>query len=218
MSDVDRPFVVGLTGGVASGKTTIARLLEMRGAAVIDADEVTRALVAPGEPALAEIVAAFGPEVLDGDGRLDRRAMRRRIFEDADARRRLEAILHPRVEAHLRAWMMSLSPEVPYAVLVIPLLVEAGRYDWIDVVVVVDVNPEVQRERLVQRDRITPSLADAMIAAQATREARRAVADVVLDNSGDRDAAVAAVEHLHADLLRRARAGRATNRPSSSGG
>lgn len=194
-----RPFTVALTGGVASGKSAVAARFTTLGAGVIDADVVTRELVAPGSPALAEIVTTFGAGVLDAQGALDRRALRELVFADEAARRRLEAILHPRVRAvlHERAGAI----EAPYALLVIPLLVESGRYDWVDRVLVVDVARAVQHARLVVRDGVTPALADAMLDAQATRAQRLAIADDVITNDGALDALDAKVQALHQRYL-----------------
>ena len=194
-------FVVALTGGIASGKSAVAARFAARGAGVIDADVVARELVAPGQPALAEIVAAFGAQVLDADGALDRRALRERVFADAAARKRLEAILHPRVRVALRERAMAI--EAPYALLVIPLLVESGHYDWVDRVVVVDAPRAMQRTRLIARDGIDASLADAMLDAQASREQRLAIADDVIDNDGvpaDLDRAVDALHECFVEL------------------
>jgi dephospho-CoA kinase len=189
------PFIVALTGGIASGKSAAADCFAMLGASVIDADVVARELVAPGTPALAEIVATFGSDALDPSGALDRRAMRERIFADPHARVQLDAILHPRVRQTLHA--RSALAAGPYVLLVIPLLVESGSYDWVDRVLVVDVPREVQRARLLARDGITPALADAMLDAQASRGERLAMADDVIENDGTRDALDAHVSALH---------------------
>lgn len=178
-------FVVGLTGGIASGKSTVARLFADRGIVVADADEAARAAVAPGSEGLAAVVAAFGTDVLAADGNLDRAAMRRHVFHDDDARRRLEAIVHPRVRALLRE--ACAEAPGPYAIAAIPLLVETGRdaYAWLARVLVVDAPVEVQRARLQARDGIDAALAERMLAAQAPRGARLAIADDVLVNDGD---------------------------------
>ena len=190
-----RPFTVALTGGVASGKTEVERRFAALGAHVIDADVVARELVEPGGPALDAIVHAFGAEVLDRAGGLDRAAMRKRVFADADARTRLEAILHPRIREILRQRSDAILDG--YALLVIPLLVESGEYTWVDRVLVVDVAPETQIARLVARDGITEDLARSMLAAQATRAARLAVADDIIDNNGVPSALDAQFAPLH---------------------
>lgn len=201
---MSRAYVVAVTGGVASGKSTVCDALAARGVPVIDADQVARELVAPGEPALAEIVAAFGAQALAPDGTLDRAAMRRRIFADETARRRLEAILHPRVRERMAELARAVA--APYCVLAIPLLAETGRYPFVDCVVVVDVDPAVQRERVMRRDGVGAELAERMIAAQAPRATRLALADLVVDNSGSVTDLAGRIETLHAELLRRAAA------------
>ncbi len=193
------PFTVALTGGIASGKSEVARHFAALGASVIDADVVARELVQPGMPALAEIASAFGPQMLDAQGSLERAEMRTLIFGDAAARRRLEAILHPRVRAEML--VRTDAATGPYALLVIPLLVETAGYDWVDRVAVVDLPREVQLARAIARDRMAPSLAEAMIDAQAEREQRLAAADDVIDNSGAPDALDAQIAALHEKYL-----------------
>lgn len=181
-------YRIGLTGGIASGKTAVGRAFESLGIVVADADLAAREAVAIGSAGLAEVIAAFGAEVLAVDGGLDRAAMRRRIFGDDDARKRLEGIVHPRVRETL-ARQCADAPG-PYAVAAIPLLAEVGgraAYPWLDRMLVVDVPVETQRARLQERDGIEADLADRMIAAQATREQRLALADDVIVNSGSLD-------------------------------
>ncbi|WP_394540071.1 dephospho-CoA kinase [Lysobacter enzymogenes] len=189
-------FCVGVTGGVASGKSEVTRRFEALGIAVADADLAARAAVAPGSPGLAEVSAAFGPQVLDADGGMDRAAMRRLVFNDEAARKRLEAIVHPRVRAMLQA-QCAQAPGA-YAIAAIPLLAEGGReaYPWLQRVLVVDVPVAVQQARVMQRDRIDAELAARMIAAQATREARLAIADDIVVNDGSLEALQAQVEAL----------------------
>lgn len=191
-------FIVGLTGGVASGKSEVERRFRAFGVAVADADLAAREAVAPGSPGLAEVVAAFGPEVLDAGGVLDRAAMRRRIFNDDAARARLEAIIHPRVRQALRA-ACEAAPG-PYAIAAIPLLAEGGRaaYPWLHRVLVVDVPVALQHARLLLRDGIDAALATRMIEVQATRAERLAIADDVLANDGPLEALDAAVAELDA--------------------
>ena len=188
-------LVVGLTGGIASGKTAASREFEALGAPVIDADRLARELVEPGREALAEIRDSFGPAVLTGGGALDRAALRERIFADPQARQRLEAILHPRIRAEMRARLARL--EAPYAVLVIPLLVETGQTDMVDRVLVIDTPESRQRERLMARDGSSEAEIERILAAQVSRERRMAAADDVIDNSGDRARLRKAVEELH---------------------
>jgi dephospho-CoA kinase len=192
-------FTVALTGGVASGKSTVERLFASRGIEVVDADHVAREVVAAGTAGLADIVEIFGTDVLSADGSLDRRAMRERVFADERARRQLEAIIHPRVREVLR--QRASEVHSAYGMLVIPLLVESGDYAWVNRVLVVDVPREVQRERLLKRDGISRELAEAMLNAQASREQRLAVADDVIDNSADLESLDDAVERLHRRYL-----------------
>lgn len=199
------PFTVALTGGIASGKSAVSERFAALGANVVDADIVARELVAPGSPALADIVATFGDDVLAADGSLNRRALRERIFGDNTARARLNAILHPRIRTRLRERSQA-TREGSYALLVIPLLTEnRDQYAWVDRVLVVDVPRNVQRARLVARDGITPKLADAMLDAQATREQRLAIADDVIENDGtlmDLDTHVVALHLFYVDHAR----------------
>jgi dephospho-CoA kinase len=176
------PFCVALTGGIASGKTAAAERFAALGASVIDADIVARELVAPGSAVLAEIVRRFGAQYLDASGALDRRAMREHVFADTEARSTLESILHPRIRTALRA--RALVASGAYVMLAIPLLAERGHYEWVDRVLVIDVPREIQMRRLLARDGVTPALAEAMLAAQATRGQRLALADDVIENSG----------------------------------
>ena len=200
------PFTVALTGGIASGKSEAARRFAALGASVVDADVVARELVQPGMPALAEIAAAFGAQMLDANGSLERAEMRALVFGDAAARRRLEAILHPRVRAEML--VRTDAATGPYALLVVPLYVETGGYEWVDRVVVVDLPRELQLARAIARDRMAPSLAEAMIDAQASREQRLAAADDVIDNSGAPDALDAQVAALHGKYVELAAARR----------
>jgi dephospho-CoA kinase len=176
-------FCVALTGGVASGKTAATRAFESLGVTVADADLAAREAVAPGSPGLAAIRDLFGDDILAADGSLDRRRMRERVFEDAPARRQLEAIVHPHVRLRLRE--QCLQAAGAYAIAAIPLLVEGGgraAYPWLRRVAVVDTPAAIQLERLIRRDGIDEALARRMIAVQATREARLAAADDVLVN------------------------------------
>ena len=178
-------YIIGVTGGVASGKSEVTRRFEALGVAVADADLAAREAVAAGSPGLAEVVSTFGPGVLTTAGELDRTAMRQRVFEDPAARQRLEAIIHPRVRAWLRQECEAALG--PYAIAAIPLLTEGGgrdAYPWIDRILVVDVPVEVQIKRLMRRDEVDLALAGAMLAAQASREARLAIADDVIVNDG----------------------------------
>jgi dephospho-CoA kinase len=190
-------FVIGLTGGVAAGKSEVSRRFEALGITVADADVAARAVVAPGSEGLARIVAHFGSDILLADGQLDRAALRERIFASAQERQALEAITHPAIRQLLRQTCEQ-APG-PYAVAAIPLLAEAGgrqQYPWLDRILVVDAPVAVQHARLMQRDGIDAALADRMIAAQASREARLALADDVVRNDGHPDHLQAEVERL----------------------
>jgi len=200
MSARPRAFVIALTGGVAAGKTAVTQRFEALGVHVHDADVAAREVIEPGTPGLAAVVDAFGPEVLDDWGRLDRAAMRRRVFADPTARKTLEAIIHPRVRRWLR--QRARAERGPYCLLAIPLLAEnIEHYRWVDRVLLVDVPESVQVERLVARDGIDETLARRMLAHQASRTERLALADDVIENSGDETALDAAVAELHRRYL-----------------
>jgi dephospho-CoA kinase len=199
------PYRVALTGGIASGKTTVADLFAALGVPVIDTDVIARRVVEPGQPALAAVVAAFGPDVLDADGRLDRRRMRARIFADPAARQRLESILHPAIRAEMER--QSSEAGGPYQVLVIPLLAEGKRRDHVDRVLLVDVPESLQVERLVLRDGVSQQQARTSLGAQATRAERLAMADDVVRNTGPVDELRGQVARLHQLYLGLAAAG-----------
>jgi dephospho-CoA kinase len=200
MSGERTALVIGLTGGIAAGKTAVARRFETLGVHVHDADVAARDVIEPGTSGLAEVVAAFGADVLDDAGRLDRAAMRQRVFADPGARRTLEAIIHPRV----RQWLheRAMADAGPYCLLAIPLLVEnIEHYRWIDRVLLVDAPEATQLARLTARDGIDETLARRMLANQARREQRLAIAHDVIDNSGGEAALDPAVAHLHQRYL-----------------
>lgn len=197
-------FVVAITGGVASGKSAVAAAFERLGRIVADADLAARAVVAAGQPALTEIAAQFGAGILLPDGQLDRARLRELVFADAVARRQLEAITHPRI----RLLLQSRCAEAPgpYALAAIPLLAEGGgrcNYPWLQRVLVVDAPLPLQRSRLTARDGIDAALAERMIAAQATRGQRLALADDVIVNDGamaELDSAVARLDACYRQL------------------
>ncbi len=192
---------VGLTGGVASGKSTVAEILRELGAIVIDGDLLAREVVAKGTPGLDAVVAEFGPELLTPEGDLDRPAMGRLVFGDEAARRRLEAIVHPLVFERI----VELEAKTPADAIVvhdIPLLAESGRADTFDAVIVVDVPEDVQVERMVQQRGWTEEEARARIAAQATREQRGAIATYAIDNTGTREDLRSRLTEVFADLER----------------
>lgn len=190
---------VGLTGGVASGKSTVSAVLDELGAVVVDSDVISREVVAPGTPGLTAVVGEFGPRVLADDGSLDRSAMARLVFGDADARRRLEGIVHPLVLARA-AEVEHAAPSGSLIVHDIPLLVETGQGRRFEVVVVVDVPEEVQLARMTADRGWTAEEGQGRIDAQASREERLAVATHVLDNTGSRADLRRAVEVLYAEL------------------
>ncbi len=191
---------VGLTGGIASGKSTVSALLAEHGAVVIDSDVLAREVVAAGTPGLADVLVAFGPDVLTDEGHLDRAAMGRRVFGDEPARRRLEAIVHPRVRARA-AEIESGAPSDAVVVHDIPLLVETGQGADFDVVVVVDVPTDVQVDRLVGQRGMEFDEAHARIAAQAARDERLAAATYVIRNDVTLEELMPAVAALWNELV-----------------
>lgn len=193
---------VGLTGGIASGKSLVAKELAARGGVIIDADLLAREVVEPGTPGLAAIIEHFGPDVL-ADGRLDRAALARIVFADEAARRDLEAIVHPAVRRRA-AELEAEAPADAVVVHVIPLLVETGQQDSFDVVLTVDVDRETQIERLQQRDGGSRAEAERRLAAQVSREQRSAAADVIIDNAADVIELKKHVERIWAELAARA--------------
>ncbi|UXA54229.1 dephospho-CoA kinase [Xanthomonas prunicola] len=187
-------FIVGLTGGIASGKSALAAEFEKLGVPVIDADVVARQVVAPG-PILDEIVRHFGRDILLVDGTLDRRALRQIVFDNATQRKALENITHPAIRAELQR--AALATEGSYVIVAIPLLAEAdGRnaYPWLDRILAIDAPIQMQRERLMRRDKTTPSLAAQMISAQASREQRLQLANDIVVNDGNK---AALAKHAH---------------------
>jgi len=190
-----RPFVVVLTGGIASGKTAVSERFARLGVPVVDTDVIARELVQPGEPALAAIVDEFGAEVLDEQGRLTRTRMREIIFRNPESKRKLEAILHPSIGAQAMQRIHSL--DCNYCILVVPLLAESGSYQWADRILVVDVDEETQIARLEARDRVSRKQAESALRAQSSRRQRLKLADDVIENSGDLQALDLAVLGLH---------------------
>lgn len=189
-------FVIGLTGGVASGKSAVAACFARRGITVVDADQVSRDVVAPGQPLLQELAQLAGVEILDAQGALDRGTLRQRLFADTTLRHAVEALLHPAIGMAM-GQQLALA-QGPYAMLMVPLLIETGGEKMVDRVLVVDCPEAVQLERLMARDAMTEEGAAAMLAAQASREQRLAKADDVIDNTGSLDMLDRAVEALHA--------------------
>lgn len=192
-------LTVGLTGGIASGKSAVAARFSDLGVPVLDADQVSRDVVVPGSAALTEISGHFGPGFLSATGELDRRKMREHVFSDAPARQALEAILHPRIFEALRLWRDA--QQAPYCILSVAILLESRMKTLMDRVLVVDTPVETQQARLIQRDGIPQQLALSMIAAQITREARLAAADDVIRNDGSLDDMTRQVTDLHRRYL-----------------
>lgn len=186
---------IGLTGGIASGKTTVSDLFAELGATVIDTDVIAREIVAPGEPALNEIGDKFGAEVLCDDGSLDRAAMRQVIFADDTARQKLEAILHPRIQAE--TLRQAATADGPYMLIVVPLLANSPLREHLDRILVVDCSEPKQIERLLARDAESEDQARRILAAQASREERLAIADDVIENNTTLDALAAQVSAFH---------------------
>jgi dephospho-CoA kinase len=186
---------VGLTGGIASGKSTIAQRFTELGIPVVDADAAARRVVAPGEPALADVVHRFGPSIIDAAGGLERHELRKLVFADPQARRDLESIMHPRIRAEMER--LAAAAAGPYLVMAIPLLVETAGFNRVDRVLVVDVPEAVQVERVMARDACSAEQARAVLAAQASRAERLALADDVLVNDADLTELRRGVDALH---------------------
>jgi len=197
---MSRCLRIGLTGGIASGKSSVAQRFEELGVPVIDADESSRIVVAPGQPGLAAVSARFGAGILTSTGELDRRALRNRVFADPQQRLALEAILHPLIRADMER--RAAAAAGPYLVMAIPLLVEGGgARDRVDRILVVDVSAEIQLERLMARDGCTLEQARAILSVQASRDSRLKAADDVLSNSGTVSELRQAVDDLHRRYL-----------------
>lgn len=192
-------FKIGLTGGIGSGKSTVAELFAERGVTVIDADRAARDAVIPGSPALAKIVEDFGAGVLDADGSLNRAALREIVFADPTRRRRLESVLHPVIIAQMHAETERASG--PYCMLVMPLLLEAQQQQAVDRVLVIDCPPDLQRQRAMARDAASAAEVERIMAAQVSREQRLAAADDIIINDGDMQHLETQVEALHQRYL-----------------
>ncbi|OGI49908.1 MAG: dephospho-CoA kinase [Candidatus Muproteobacteria bacterium RIFCSPHIGHO2_12_FULL_60_33] len=186
---------VGLTGGIGSGKSTIAALFVMRGVPVIDTDEIARGLTEPGQETFDEIVRAFGDTILDENRRIDRHRLRERVFDNTDERRRLETILHPRIRAIVREKLAAL--ETPYGIVVVPLLIESGFSDLVDRVLVVDAMENVQIQRTASRSGLSEPEIRKIMSAQISRAQRLQQANDVIENNGDRKQLEAEVERMH---------------------
>jgi len=186
---------VGLTGGIGSGKSTIASLFVMRGVPVIDTDEIARSLTEPGQECYDEIVRIFGDAILDGNRRIDREQLRERVFDNPEERHRLEAILHPRIRVIVLDKLTAL--EAPYVVVVVPLLIESGFTDLVDRVLVVDTLENVQIQRTATRSGLSEPEIRKIMSAQASRAQRLQLANDVIENNGDRKQLEAEVERMH---------------------
>lgn len=194
---------VALSGGIASGKTTVSNAIAEYGVPIIDTDILAREVVEPGTDGLRQIVDRFGDSILDEHGALDRRQLRGIVFSDDSARAYLESVLHPLIRDLTTERLEQLDQEtIPYAVIVIPLLVETGQENSYDRVIIVDVEPKIQIQRVMQRDNCTEEEAERILASQATREQRLAVADDVIFNSASTAAVDLQVKKLHEHLLR----------------
>jgi len=192
-------FTVVMTGGIASGKTSASDLFASHGVPILDTDLAARAVVEPGQPALDAIKASFGDGVITASGELNRAALRELIFEHPEKRRELEAILHPKIRAHINALKDQL--DAPYCIIVVPLFLESGRGYEADRLLVIDVPIETQRNRLAQRDGTTPEQIEKILNSQATREERLSAADDVIDNATSPDDLAAQVAELHKQYL-----------------
>jgi dephospho-CoA kinase len=192
------PFILGLTGGIASGKTAAADRLESLGATLVDTDLISREVVEPGQPALTLIEQHFGPEVIQEDGHLNRAALRERVFQDPSERQWLEALLHPLIRQ--TTIERALNAETPIAVVVVPLLFESGHYQEIDASLVIDVPVELQRQRTLSRDGVSEAQVDSILAAQMDRQSRIDRADYVISNTGTLDELYSKVDALYHQL------------------
>ena len=195
-------YVVGITGGIGSGKSAVTDHLETKGITVVDADKVARVVVEPGTSGLAAIAEHFGSDILLPDGGLDRAALRKVVFDNADERKVLEGITHPRIREEIARQLSEASS--PYVVLASPLLLESGQNSFANYVVVVDVPESVQLSRTMARDDNSEQLVKSIMAAQLDRETRLSRADTSISNDGSLDELYTRVDDLHDDLLARA--------------
>lgn len=199
-------MIIGLTGNIASGKSSVAKYLRDLGALVIDADQVARRVVMPNTPALREIVLSFGPGILNEDGSLNRRKLGSIVFKDQTARLRLEQITHPRIEEEINRHILSFKESSPDGVLVleVPLLIEVGWHKKVDQVWLVVVREDVQLHRLVMRDKLSPAEARQRMASQMPQWEKMKYADVIIDNSDSPNATLAQVKKAWSKLLTQA--------------
>lgn len=186
---------IGLTGGIGSGKTTVCRLFSELGTPIIDTDKIAHALVAPGQPALDQLSKAFGEEILDQEGQLNRAVLRERVFNDDTARQQLEALLHPLIRTEMRRQLKMLRAK--YVIIAIPLLLEKGWQDEVDRILVVDTDEGLQVERTAHRDGISEEQVGRIMLTQVSRHQRLASADDIIHNEGDLDTLRKQIKHLH---------------------
>lgn len=203
-------LIVGLTGGIGAGKSTVAELFQALGVPVLDADAIARELVDKGKPALARLTEMFGREILDDNGALNRARLRTLVFGDAARRRQLEALLHPLIREEMQARLKRL--KASYCIVCIPLLVETGQTASVQRVLVIDAPDELRRRRVVTRDGLTAAEFNAVLAAQAGREERLAAADDVIVNDGGRDRLKQRVDELHRRYMQLAATAAASNK------
>ena len=196
-------LIIGLTGGIGSGKSTVTTLFGKLGVPVVDADIVSRQVVEPGQPALTEITHQFGPSILTAEGQLDRQRLREVIFGSAAKRRQVEKMLHPRILAEMKR--QARQRATPYCIFAIPLLLEAGQQDEVERIVVVDATDDIRRQRIKKRDRLSDSEIDAILKTQLGRNERLAAADDIITNNGDLGALQQQVETLHRRYLNMAK-------------
>ena len=201
--DKHRPLIVGLTGGIGSGKSTVADLFQQLGIPVIDADVIAHTLVEPGQPALVEIIEAFGANTVDASGVLDRARLRKLVFSDPEQKHRLEAILHPKIRREIIT--LTTNIRTPYCIVVIPLLLETDQRDLVDRILVVDTGVDKQIARVTMRNGLPRHEIMAIITAQASRERRLAAADEVIDNNGSLNELNSQVRAQHEKYLKIAR-------------
>lgn len=186
---------VGLTGGIASGKSTICELFSQHNIPIIDADIIAQELVKPNQTALKEVIQLFGNDILLNNGELDRKQLRQRIFSNSVDKQQLEALLHPRIRQQLI--QQSNQVNAPYCILAIPLLIEANMFDIVDLVLVIDSEQEQQVKRVCRRDNISSADAQAIISSQATREQRLSIADDIISNNHSLESLTLLVDELH---------------------
>lgn len=197
-------LIIGLTGGIGSGKSLTAELFREQGASIIDADQIARDIVKPGMPAYQAILKSFSKNILNNDQTLNRSQLRQLIFQDPSLKKKLESILHPLIRNNIKTAVSEC--KTPYCILVIPLLIENGRYNFIDRIAVIDCDELLQCQRASQRDQLPSAEIERIIGQQATRQQRLKAADDVIDNTGNQTQLQAQVSQLHEQYLRLAKA------------